>query len=80
MDIRGPSSRHSSQDEDTQGRNSVDRSYVGLSHIPHIPSLISIKSAQSLRELHARGGSREDIEGALKIMPFVSKIVCLHFD
>ncbi|KAI0768371.1 phosphatase phospho-type [Irpex lacteus] len=26
--------------------------------------------AQSLRELHARGGTREDIEGALKIMPF----------
>ncbi|KAI0694320.1 phosphatase phospho-type [Cytidiella melzeri] len=26
--------------------------------------------AQTLRELHARGGTREDIEGALKIMPF----------
>ncbi|ETW80594.1 hypothetical protein HETIRDRAFT_418592 [Heterobasidion irregulare TC 32-1] len=26
--------------------------------------------AQSLRELHERGGTREDIEGALKIMPF----------
>ncbi|KAI0063717.1 hypothetical protein BV25DRAFT_1801925 [Artomyces pyxidatus] len=26
--------------------------------------------AQSLRELHARGGTREQIEGALKIMPF----------
>ncbi|KAI0048259.1 hypothetical protein FA95DRAFT_1539953 [Auriscalpium vulgare] len=26
--------------------------------------------AQSLRELHARGGTREEIEGALRIMPF----------
>ncbi|KIP08402.1 hypothetical protein PHLGIDRAFT_127025 [Phlebiopsis gigantea 11061_1 CR5-6] len=26
--------------------------------------------AQSLREFHARGGTREEIEGALKIMPF----------
>ncbi|TFY71949.1 hypothetical protein EVG20_g1058 [Dentipellis fragilis] len=26
--------------------------------------------AQSLRELHARGHTREDIEGALKVMPF----------
>ncbi|THH12103.1 hypothetical protein EW146_g7815 [Bondarzewia mesenterica] len=26
--------------------------------------------AQSLRELHSRGGTRTDIEGALKVMPF----------
>ncbi|KAI0268767.1 phosphatase phospho-type [Gloeopeniophorella convolvens] len=26
--------------------------------------------AQSLRELHARGGTREQIEGALRVMPF----------
>ena len=37
-----------------------------------------VTSAQSLRELHERGGRREDIEGALKIMPFVRPLVSWH--
>ena len=35
-------------------------------------SLMSSHRAQGLCELHERGGTREDIEGALRIMPFAS--------
>lgn len=37
----------------------------------HIIFPIDLFSASSLRELHARGTPREDIEHALRIMPFV---------
>jgi hypothetical protein len=33
---------------------------------------LCLYSAQGLRELHERGRTREDIEGALRIMPFAS--------
>ena len=36
-----------------------------------VDNIEALPSAQSLRELHERGGTREDIEGALKVMPFV---------
>ena len=31
-----------------------------------------LRRAQGLRELHEQGRTREDIEGALRIMPFAS--------
>jgi hypothetical protein len=39
-----------------------------------------LHSAQGLRELHERGGTREDIEGALRIMPFASSPAFLFPD
>ena len=35
--------------------------------------------AQGLRELHERGTTREEIEGALRIMPFVSSLAHSSF-
>ena len=51
----------------------MDRSRVRRRLVSHITrGAESAPSAQSLREFHARGGTREEIEGALRIMPFVS--------
>lgn len=37
-------------------------------------SYLSLSSASGLQELHEQGFTREDIEGALRIMPFVSSL------
>lgn len=53
----------------------TDLVYVSsLTHTHTNEPLQCQKSAQSLREAHSRGITREQIEHSLRIMPFVSSI------
>ena len=72
MDIRGPCSSPASKNEKPQGRSSMDRSRVSNKSTIVRLSLIVLCSAQTLRDVHAEGKTRADIEHALEIIPFVS--------
>lgn len=71
MGPRGPRAQTAAEDEGSQEGCPVDRSCVSLTlqryslHPPDKPS------AQSLKELHELGGTKEQIEDALRTMPFV---------
>ncbi len=74
MDLRGPRTRASSQNERLEARSPVDRFCVRAPPLFNVfPAIKSLdpKSAMVLRDLHVKGGTREQIEGALKIMPVV---------
>lgn len=55
----------------------MDRSRVRQPHSPLVLPVNFCGRAQSLRELHARGILREEIEHTLKIMPFVRQFTDL---
>lgn len=72
MDLRGARTRTSEENEKSQGAGPVDR--LGVRYPCFLTLTLKysrLASALCLRDLHARGGTREDIEGALEIMPFV---------
>lgn len=79
MGLRSVGTRSPSKNERLEGPNTMDRSCVRNQVFDrHRRPPTSPPSAQTLREAYARGITQDEIENALRIMPFVRKSYCFR--